>query len=90
MRALHSTRFLQVSGRGLALAAVVIEQDAAYWEVHVVDDKQQEEGTDGENGNSSNSSSVVVEAVFGVATKKDRKFYAALLEELETAEGQGK
>jgi hypothetical protein len=24
-----------VTGHGLALAAVVIEQDAAYWEVHV-------------------------------------------------------
>lgn len=51
-----------MSGHGLALAAVVIEQDNAYFEVHVVE--MPEGGS--------------VEALFGVATKKDRKFYKAL------------
>lgn len=49
----------------MALAAVAIEQDTAYWEVHI---ERVDEGS--------------VEAMFGVATKKDRKFYIAL-EELE-------
>lgn len=53
-----------MSGHGLALAAVVIEQDTAYWEVHVA---QAKEGS-------------VDAAMFGLATKKDRKFYAALEE----------
>jgi competence protein ComGC len=65
-----TARSLQVSGRGLALAAVVVEQDAAYWEVHV---ERAQEGS--------------VEAMFGVATKKDRKFYTALEEQ---EEGKGK
>jgi len=59
---------MQVSGHGLALAAVVIEQDAAYYEVHV------ELSSGGEES---------VEIMVGVATKKDRKFYAALEEEEE-------
>lgn len=58
-----------VSGRGLALAAVSIEQDAAYWEVHV------EGGED------------AVEAQFGVATKKDRKFFASLEQSNEDDKG---
>ena len=58
----------QVSGHGLALAGVVLEQDAAYWEVHV--DIPEEGGR-------------IDEAMFGVATKKDRKFYSALQEKEE-------
>jgi hypothetical protein len=54
-----------VTGHGLALAAVVIEQDAAYWEVHV------------EFGESADA---VASVMIGVATKKDRKFYTAMEE----------
>lgn len=46
----------------MALAGVVIEQDAAYWEAHV------EMTREGEKA----------EVMFGVATKKDRKFYEAV------------
>jgi hypothetical protein len=63
---LHTLIIRKVSGCGLALAAVVIEQDTAYWEVHVA---RAQEGS--------------AEAMFGVATKKDRKFYAASEEEAE-------
>jgi hypothetical protein len=57
-----------VSGNGLAVAAVPIEQDAAYWEWHVaVQDK---------NGGASH----VEDIMFGVASKKDRKFYQELEE----------
>jgi hypothetical protein len=55
-----------VSGSGLALAAVPIEQDAAYWEWHIaVLDKNVH---------------LVEDTMFGVATKKDRKFYQELEE----------
>ena len=59
----------QVSGLGLALAGVLLEQDAAYWEVHV------------EVGE---PSATAFEVMFGVATKKDRKFYQS---DEEKAEG---
>jgi uncharacterized membrane protein len=57
----------QISGHGLALASVAIEQDAAYWEAHI------EILTEGSS----------FEIMFGVATKKDRKFYNALEEQEE-------
>jgi hypothetical protein len=60
---------LKISGTGLALAAVSIEQDAAYWEWHVEIPK----------GDSK-------DVMFGVATKKDPKFYR----ELEESDGDGK
>ncbi len=50
---------LTVSGNGLALAGVAIEQDAAYWEWHI------ELPADAQS----------TELLVGVATKKDRKFY---------------
>jgi len=56
-----------MSGYGLALAGVTLEQDAAYWEIHV------EEGP----------TDKAIEVMFGVATKKDRKFYNALEEQGE-------
>mmetsp|Transcript_26126 Transcript_26126/g.72025 ORF Transcript_26126/g.72025 Transcript_26126/m.72025 type:complete len:210 (-) Transcript_26126:688-1317(-) len=59
----------QASGYGLALVGVVLEQDAAYWEVHI---EIPEEG-----------GGISYEVMFGVATKKDRKFYNALQEQEE-------
>ncbi|KAL7558205.1 hypothetical protein ACA910_016088 [Epithemia clementina (nom. ined.)] len=58
-----------VSGSGLALAGVLLEQDAAYWEVHVEIPET--------------SATTAYEVMFGVATKKDRKFYSALQEKDE-------
>jgi hypothetical protein len=58
-----------VTGHGLALAAVVIEQDAAYWEVHVELAESCCAGTD-----------AVASVMIGVATKKDRKFYTVMEE----------
>lgn len=58
----------QISGYGLGLVGVVLEQDAAYWEVHI--DIPEKSG-------------VSYEVMFGVATKKDRKFYDAQHEQEE-------
>lgn len=52
---------------------MVLEQDAAYWEVHV--ELQSPEGSQNSNGEP-----VKRNAMFGVATKKDRQFFAALIE----------
>jgi hypothetical protein len=65
--------FLQISGHGLALAGVPIEQDSAYWEAHVTD-------------LSGTSTTDQLEVWFGVASKKDRQFYKALEEETGTCE----
>lgn len=59
----------QLSGMGLALIGTTVEQDAAYWECHI-------EVPDPE---------AAYEVMFGVATKKDRKFYDALAEQEEGA-----
>lgn len=56
-----------MSGHGLALAGVSVEQDAAYWEAHI--------DIAGEGSS--------IDVMFGVATKKDRKFYKALEEQGE-------
>lgn len=53
-----------MSGHGLALCGVVVEQDAAYWEVHI----------DVSAGNEQSSYDIMA----GVASKKDRSFYASL------------
>ena len=64
--------YLQVSGHGLALVGIPVEQDAAYWEAHVevvvVQGEHQRE-------------SPLQEAFFGVSTKKDQKFYRVMMEE---------
>jgi hypothetical protein len=60
--------FLQVSGYGLALVGVTIEQDSAYWEIQI--------DIPGDGGGA-------YEIMCGVATKKDRKFYDALQEQEE-------
>jgi hypothetical protein len=54
----------RVSGFGLVLAGVSVEQDSAYWEIqveHVVGD-----------------ATPPTEVLFGVALKKDRAFYKSL------------
>ena len=60
-----------VSGTGLALAGVSIEQDAAYWEWHIrlgVKD-------------------TLENILFGVATKKDASFYQGLKDKVQPEEG---
>ena len=74
---------LTISGEGLALVDVGIEQDAAYWEWHVEavaeGDVEEEEDDDsfGEEG----------ALVFGVATRKSPDFYRAM-EENEDNDGE--
>ena len=83
----------RVSGSGLALAKIPVEQDAAYWEWHVnlpglprpppSDDEDEEDFDDVQmNGNSSENGSEAEEdpyaLKFGVATRKDRNFYKSL------------
>lgn len=77
-----------MSGSGLALARIPIEQDAAYWEWHVklpglprhpsedeeLEDVQMDEDDD------------PYAVQFGVATRKDRNFYR-LLERVEEEGG---
>ena len=50
-----------VSGFGLALASISIEQDAAYWEWHIEDNSSLTTKNDG--------------IKFGVSTSKNRQFY---------------
>jgi len=75
---------LKLHGRGLALVGVSIEQDAAYWEWHVetVTDDDEEDDDDDFDAFSS--------LKFGVATKKNAKFYTALdsMEEGEDADAE--
>jgi len=66
-----SERDLKVQGRGLALVGVSIEQDAAYWEWHIetlIDDKDEDE----------DDFDAFTSLKFGVATKKNAKFYKAV------------
>ena len=58
---------VQISGHGLALAAVNIEQDSAYWEVHI----KFNEGEDKQD------------ILVGLATKKDKKFFELHNDEIE-------
>ena len=55
---------LTVCGTGLALAAIPIEQDAAYWEWHLDHDNNEQSHFDN--------------IMFGVASRKDGKFYQEL------------
>eukprot|EP00548_Thalassiothrix_antarctica_P006233 CAMPEP_0194139210 /NCGR_PEP_ID=MMETSP0152-20130528/8923_1 /TAXON_ID=1049557 /ORGANISM="Thalassiothrix antarctica, Strain L6-D1" /LENGTH=179 /DNA_ID=CAMNT_0038836987 /DNA_START=262 /DNA_END=801 /DNA_ORIENTATION=+ len=62
----------KVSGNGLGLAGVSIEQDAAYWEWHItIQGKKYDD----------NDSSTMNDVKFGVSTKKDRSFYRNLDEQ---------
>ena len=82
-----------MSGTGLALARIPIEQDAAYWEWHVhlpglprppreEDDNDDDEKFHDVYMNESESSGVDEDdpyaVKFGVATRKDRNFYKLL------------
>ena len=54
-----------ITGHGLALAGVPIEQDACYWEWHI--------------SSSNGPSHTAIETIhFGVSSKKDPKFYQGL------------
>jgi hypothetical protein len=63
-----------ISGTGLALAGVPIEQDAAYWEWHV----------------DLPAKTHVDTILFGVTGKKDRKFYKELSDKIQQEEGMKK
>lgn len=63
----------KVTGNGLALAVVSIEQDAAYWEWHCELDSEVH---------------IVEDAMFGVASKKDKKFFADIAENGAANEGE--
>ena len=60
-----------VSGSGLALAGVSIEQDAAYWEWHIC----------------LGTKDTLDNILFGVTTKKDGAFYQGLKDKLQPEEG---
>ena len=66
---------LKVSGLGLALAGVSIEQDAAYWEWHIESADGSEANNDPEEDEDEDESLALK---FGVATKKNSNFYRAL------------
>jgi len=79
---------LKIRGRGLALVAMTIEQDAAYWEFHIERDgsssiKRPTNDSNNYNNHSTGSSDDSDEdgegesLKFGVATRKDRRFYHA-------------
>ena len=80
----------QVSGSGLALARIPVEQDAAYWEWHVHlpglprapsdDDELEDVQMSGEEEDP-------FAVKFGVATRKDRNFYK-LLDGVENEGGE--
>lgn len=90
-----------VSGSGLALAKIPIEQDAAYWEWHVDlpglprhpdNDDDDVEGEDrmqsinmDDDQSNHNEEEDPYALKFGVATRKDRHFYKSL----ETVEEEG-
>eukprot|EP00568_Trieres_chinensis_P007448 CAMPEP_0183291780 /NCGR_PEP_ID=MMETSP0160_2-20130417/1074_1 /TAXON_ID=2839 ORGANISM="Odontella Sinensis, Strain Grunow 1884" /NCGR_SAMPLE_ID=MMETSP0160_2 /ASSEMBLY_ACC=CAM_ASM_000250 /LENGTH=200 /DNA_ID=CAMNT_0025452625 /DNA_START=138 /DNA_END=740 /DNA_ORIENTATION=+ len=64
----------KVSGAGLALVGVPIEQDAAYWEWHIQQTGGAGSGPDAPRIEDDESNA----PKFGVATKKDGNFYKAL------------
>jgi hypothetical protein len=65
---------LTVTGHGLALVNVSIEQDASYWEWHINADDWNEDNRDGDNFSLDGNSMLK----FGVATRKNRDFFEAL------------
>eukprot|EP00591_Stephanopyxis_turris_P004330 CAMPEP_0195520586 /NCGR_PEP_ID=MMETSP0794_2-20130614/17223_1 /TAXON_ID=515487 /ORGANISM="Stephanopyxis turris, Strain CCMP 815" /LENGTH=188 /DNA_ID=CAMNT_0040649973 /DNA_START=235 /DNA_END=801 /DNA_ORIENTATION=- len=73
-----------VSGTGLALAGVSVEQDSAYWEWHIeIPSKQEKINGDEMGGDDSyddfDDEDDEFEAVkFGVCTKKSQAFYKAM------------
>ncbi len=61
-----------ISGKGLALVGVPIEQDAAYWEWHMT----------------APAKMTIESILFGVAGKKDAKFYQELQTKTQPEEGE--
>lgn len=61
-----------------------MEQDSAYWEVHVQDEQHQQPSNE---ATTSSSSIIKCNAMFGVASKKDRQFYETL--EASSQDGEG-
>ena len=89
-----------MSGSGLALAKIPVEQDAAYWEWHVNlpglprpppgedddEDEMHDVQMNGDGDSSDNNDDDDPYALkFGVATRKDRNFY----KQLEQVEDEG-
>lgn len=74
-----------VSGCGLALVGIPIEQDAAYWEWHIVD-------VEGATANGTGTGTGHCEIMFGVTSKKDKKFYGSSTKQqaAEAGEDNGK
>jgi hypothetical protein len=74
---------VRVSGYGLALIQMPIEQDAAYWEWYIEKDdgrrKRRKTEDDDEEGNDDDEEDILesnyLALKFGVATKKDASFY---------------
>ena len=64
---------LNLTGEGLALIDVSIEQDSAYWEWHIIAEDKKSEDDDDEDFFSDETA-----LKFGCATKKNREFYEAL------------
>ena len=71
----HPSPFLsktqRISGNGLALVGCSIEQDAAYWEWQI----ERTSGGSADDGDDDDDDNA---PKFGVATRKDQKFYRAL------------
>ena len=66
-----SLKTQRVSGDGLALVGCSIEQDAAYWEWQI---ERTSGGGSADDGDDDDDNA----PKFGVATRKDQKFYRAL------------
>ena len=85
-----SIQGFRVSGSGLALTRIPVEQDAAYWEIHVHMPGQAAPSGD-EDGDlqdvdvNDDGEEDPYAVKFGVATRKDREFYRSL----ETVEEEG-
>jgi hypothetical protein len=69
---------LTITGEGLALVDVSIEQDSCYWEWHVTADDVKQGASDDANGDNEDFFSDEGALKFGVATKKNRQFYESL------------
>lgn len=89
----------KLSGSGLSLARIPVEQDAAYWEWHVrLPGGAEPPPSEGDREDDEGFQDVQVDAgsdhddddpyavKFGVATRKDRNFYKALEEEGDAGE----
>jgi len=60
------------------MAGVTIEQDSAYWEIHVQQDGIDDKQNVGSDNDKAAEEKGKVKVMFGVATKKDRNFYKSV------------